>query len=89
MPSVPHAARTVLLAALIAFVAGIGITHILNPDYFIRRSGVRKGGEMLTDWNRTGFRVVGAAAQAFAIYIAYEAFQNTSPSTALTPKTFA
>jgi hypothetical protein len=35
--------RTIVVLMLLAF-AGIG-AHILRPDYFIKRSSVRRGGE--------------------------------------------
>jgi len=51
--------------------AGIGIAHVLNPDRFIARSGVRKGGELLTAWNRFGFRIAGAMFTGWALYVLY------------------
>jgi hypothetical protein len=50
---------------------GIGIAHIINPDWFIKRSGVRKGGELLTAWNRLGFRIFGVIFAGFAAYVLY------------------
>ena len=41
----------IVVLVLLAF-AGIGIVHIFKPDYFMKRSGVRRGGELLTEWNR-------------------------------------
>jgi hypothetical protein len=35
------------------------------PDRFLKRSSVRKGGEMLTDFNRTGFQIAGIIIAAF------------------------
>jgi len=49
----------------------IGIAHVIDPDRFIRSSGVRKGGEMLTDLNRIGFRVAGLVFAAFAGCLLY------------------
>ncbi len=60
--------RTIVVLMLLAF-AGIGIAHILRPDYFIKRSGVRRGGELLTEWNRLGFQIAGAIFAGFAIYL--------------------
>jgi hypothetical protein len=31
--------------------AGIGVAHIFNPDWFVKRSGLRKGGEMLSEYS--------------------------------------
>jgi hypothetical protein len=41
---------TVLAVMLVIFVC-IGIAHIIGPDWSIKRSAGRKGGELLTDWN--------------------------------------
>ena len=61
--------------ALLAFV-GIGIAHIFRPDYFIKRSGVRRGGDLLTEWNRLGFQIAGAIFAGFAIYLLYVLFRR-------------
>ena len=45
----------------------VGPTYVIN----IRHSGVRKGGELLTEWNRLQFRLVGAIFIAFATYLLY------------------
>jgi hypothetical protein len=58
------------VAFLVSF-ACIGIAHMVSPDWFIKRSGVRKGGEMLTAWNRLGFRLAGAVFTGGALYILY------------------
>jgi hypothetical protein len=65
----------VVVLMLVAF-AGIGIAHVFKPDYFIKRSGVRKGGEMLTEWNRVGFQIAGAIFAAVAIYMLYSIFRR-------------
>jgi hypothetical protein len=49
----------------------IGIAHVIFPDRFIKRSGVRKGGEMLTDFNRMGFQLVGIVFAAFGGFMLY------------------
>jgi hypothetical protein len=64
-----------LLVLLLIFFAGIGIAHVINPDWFIKRSGVRKGGEMLQKWNRDSFRLLGAVFTVFAIYLLYMMFR--------------
>ena len=66
--------KTTALAALLAIFLGVGIAHIINPDWFIKRSGVRKGGEMLTDWNRFQFQVAGAIFAGLAAYLLYVLF---------------
>jgi hypothetical protein len=65
---------TVVVLMLVIF-ACIGIAHIINPDWFIKRSGVRKGGELLTDWNRLQFQIVAAIFGAFALYLLYRLFR--------------
>lgn len=64
-----------VVVMLVAFAA-IGIAHILKPDYFMRRSGPRRGGEMLTEWNRLGFQIAGAVFAGFAIYLLYVFFRR-------------
>jgi len=67
--------RTIVVLMLVAF-AGIGIAQIFTPDFFIKRSGVRRGGELLTEWNRLGFRIAGAIFTGFAIYFLCVLFQR-------------
>jgi hypothetical protein len=69
-----NALKLVLLTILLVFVACVGIAHVINPDWFMKRSGVPKGGEMLTEWNRLGFQIAGAAIVAFAVYVLYTIF---------------
>jgi hypothetical protein len=61
-----------LFVLMLIFFAGIGIAHVINPDWFIKRSSVRKGGEMLQKWNRDQSRLLGVVFTAFAIYLLYE-----------------
>jgi len=65
-----------LFVLVLIFFVGVGIAHVINPDWFVKRSGVRKGGEMLEKWNRDSFRVVGAVFTAVAIYMLYELFRR-------------
>ena len=65
----------IVVLMLLAF-AGIGVAHIFKPDYFMKRSGARRGGELLTEWNRLGFQIVGAVFAAFAIYLLYVFFRG-------------
>jgi hypothetical protein len=55
--------------AILVFFAVLGIAHVLNPGWFIKRSGLRKGGELLTEWNRIGVQFVGAILTIFAIWV--------------------
>ena len=72
--------RQALLSAFLVLIlvtfAGVGIAHIFKPDYFVKRSGVRKGGDLLTEWNRIGFQIAGAIFAAFAIYLLYVLFRR-------------
>ena len=67
--------HVIVVLMLFAF-AGIGIAHIFKPDYFVKRSGVRRGGELLTEWNRLGFQIAGAVFAGFAIYLLYVFFRG-------------
>lgn len=62
--------EALLVAVLVVFVC-VGITAVVNPDSFIRRSGLPRGGEMLTEWNRFGCRLSGAAFAGAAMYMLY------------------
>ena len=61
-----------LLAGFLVFFHCIGIGHVLFPDYFLKWSAVRKGGEMLTDWNRGSFQLVGLILTGFVVYLMYQ-----------------
>jgi len=39
--------KLAILLALLVFFVCVGIAHVINPDRFMKRSGVRRGGEML------------------------------------------
>ncbi|MGC1373758.1 MAG: hypothetical protein WA824_16605 [Candidatus Sulfotelmatobacter sp.] len=68
--------KMAMLALMLVIFACIGIAHIIRPDWFIKRSGVRKGGEPLTDWNRQQFQIAGAIFAAFALYLLYILFRG-------------
>jgi hypothetical protein len=63
--------KLVLVVSVLLIFAAIGVAHVLNPDWFIKRSGVRKGRELLTDWNHLQFQILGAIIAAFAAYALY------------------
>jgi hypothetical protein len=63
--------KLAILLALLVFFVGVGIAHVINPDRFMKRSGVRRGGEMLTEWNRLGFQLAGALFAGVAAYGLY------------------
>jgi hypothetical protein len=58
-------------AVLLVFFFCLGIAHVIYPDRFIERSAMRKGGEMLTEFNRIGFQIVGIIVAVFAGYLLY------------------
>jgi hypothetical protein len=63
--------KLMVVVAFLVLFACVGIAHVVNPDWFIERSGARKGGEMLTEWNRFGFRFAGAFFAGGAVYMLY------------------
>jgi hypothetical protein len=71
--SIPKLVVGVLVLMLLF---GVGIAHLVSPDRFLKRSGLRKGGEMLTDFNRFGFRFVGLAMAAFSGFVLYELLRD-------------
>jgi hypothetical protein len=50
----------------------LGISHLIYPDYFIKRTAMRRGEEMLNEWNRTGVRFVGLIVTLFSGGILYD-----------------
>ena len=65
-----------LLVAVLLLFACIGVAHVVNPNWFVKRFGVRKGGEMLTAWNRFQFRYVGAAFAGASMYMLYRVLRD-------------
>jgi hypothetical protein len=63
--------KLTLGVAIAAFFFCIGIAHVIFPDRFLKRSSVRKGGEMLTDFNRTGFQIAGIVIATFGGFMLY------------------
>jgi hypothetical protein len=62
--------QAAVVVFLLIFVA-TGVRAMLDPDRFVRRSGMPKGGEMLKVWNRDGMRLAGAIFVAVALYMLY------------------
>jgi hypothetical protein len=58
-------------AVILMVFVYIGIAHAIDPERFLKRSGIRKGGEMLTEFNRLGFRIAGLLFAAFAGCLLY------------------
>jgi hypothetical protein len=63
--------KVMVLTLILSIFFCVGVAHVAKPDWFIKRSGVLKGGELLTTWNRLSFRVAGALFAGFAIYLLY------------------
>ena len=51
---------------VIVFFFCIGVAHVVAPDHFVKKSAARKGGEMLTDFSRIGFQIIGIVAMIFS-----------------------
>jgi hypothetical protein len=68
--------KLMVVVAFLVLMACVGIAHVFNPDWFIERSGVRKGGEMLTGSNRFGFRYAGAFLAVGAVYMLYSLLRD-------------
>jgi hypothetical protein len=66
---------TVLVLILLLFVC-VGIGHVVKPEWFLERSSMRKGGEMLTEWNRVQFQIVGVIFAGTGIYFLYILFRD-------------
>jgi hypothetical protein len=63
--------KLVVVVAFLVLFACVGIAHVISPDWFVKRSGVPKGGEMLSAWNDFGFRLVGIVFAGGAVYMLY------------------
>jgi hypothetical protein len=63
----------ILAVAILLVFAAIGIGCIINPDRGIKHFGqsLRRGGELLTEWNRIGIQFAGLAFGGFAVYLLY------------------
>jgi hypothetical protein len=72
--------KHVLGVAIVVFFFCVSIGHLIKPDYFLRRSGVRKGGEMLSDFKRMGFRFVGLIGAVFTGFLLFEFIEDSFAS---------
>jgi hypothetical protein len=63
--------KVMLAVVCLLLFAAIGVAHVVKPDYFLKRSGMRRGGEMLTEWNRLQFQIAGAIFAAMSVYGLY------------------
>jgi hypothetical protein len=58
--------KLILLVLVLVCFAFVGIANVINPDRFMKRSGV-----MLTEWNRFDLRMVAAVLAGFSVYGLY------------------
>lgn len=65
--------RLILGVSILTSFAAIGIGCVIKPDWGIKHFGQswRKGGDLLTEWNRLGISFVGLALGGFGIYGLY------------------
>ena len=74
-PTVFNSMRPALLVLVLIFFAEIGVAQFLKPGWFVKRSGIRKGGDMLSEYNRAGFQIAGGLFAAAAVYMPYSLFR--------------
>ena len=60
-----------LMLLALGVTAGLGVAHIIRPHWFANRSGVRRGGSMLKEWNGLSFQVFGIVIVAAVVYLFY------------------
>jgi len=65
-----HMGSAILIMFLVFFTC-LGIANVIKPAWFVKRSGVRKGGELLTDWNELSFQIGGVLLAGIAFYFLY------------------
>lgn len=62
-----------LAIIVITFFLGVGVANLVWPDYFLKKNWRSfKVGEMETDLNRIGTRLVGAMLAGGSTYILYQ-----------------
>jgi len=62
--------KELLGGAILIFFAVVGVAHMLYPDGFMKPW--HRGGEMLTDWNRSQIRIVGAIILFLVVGISHD-----------------
>ena len=68
--------KVAMAAVILLIFPCVGLAHVIKPGWFIKGSGVRNGGELLTDWNRLGFQIAGAILAGLAAYMLYGLFRS-------------
>jgi len=66
----------IVIVGVLLFFGATGVRMMLNPDPFVRRSGMPKGGDMLRTWNRDGMRATGAVFVAVAVHMLYHVLSD-------------
>jgi hypothetical protein len=61
--------KEVMGVAVLIFFAALGVAHVLYPNRFLKPW--HRGGEMLTERNRSQIQIVGAILAGCAIYVLY------------------
>jgi hypothetical protein len=68
--------KDALVVPMLLVFVGIGVANVFKPEWFVKRSGVRMGGEMLSKYNRAGFQIAGEIFAAVATYMLYSFFRH-------------
>jgi len=68
--------RVWLAGIMLVVFAAMGVAHVVNPTYFLKRSGIRKGGELLTEWNALGFQMAGPIFAILSLYLLHALVSN-------------
>ena len=65
--------KLILLLTILVGFAVIGIGCVINPNWGIKHFGqsLRRGGDLLTEWNRLGIQFVGLTFSGSALYLMY------------------
>ena len=63
--------RTITAVAVMLFLTGLGIVQVIKPNRFMN-SYLRRGGELLTDWNRMGVQIAGAILAGASLWIIWD-----------------
>ena len=67
-----HPWKMALGFIVLLFFLAMGVAHVIYPDYFLKRSALRKGGEMKTEFNHLGIQIVGFLITLFSLGILYD-----------------
>ncbi len=70
--------RLAIGVLVLAGFAFIGIGCLVNPEWGIRHfgRGLRRGGELQTEWNQIGIALAGLVFAAGSVYILFEVLRE-------------